>query len=660
MRAVVFGALVGAAAAQGPVKKVVDLLKDMKAETEANQKTDAETFKKLECWCKKTLKETTKAIEEATDCIATEQTNEENGKGTHSKKKTEASNLTEDIKELNQQIADATAAREKEAAEFNQQEKDLIQSIGALQNAITVLKKHNKGFLQEATSAEFKDKYGKVITKYEHKLSPSQRTTMENFLQQPSSAAYQSQSGEIFGILESMFDEMSADLSDAQKDEAAAQNAFATMKETKTKIANDKTELRDQAAETSAAAEKAAMEAKQQAAACQKNLEANNELKANAESTCESGRSEYAERSKTVALELEAIDQAIGILDSEDAFAAFQKTTDAGSFFLQRTLQKLTRAKTTQKIMNLAAKARNDDFSQNFGLGRSLRNIAALLQTKGLEGQDAQFQKILNAVDEQIKAKADLIASITDKKDNCVANINTSKAELTKLTNEIENLEAKMDQLTTEIDTLTENLAKERQNVKDITDQTTSLSQERSEANSQYQKEMQENQAAVQLLEQAKAVLQNFYGAKAFVQQPQFNAHSKNAGGNKVISMMDQIINDTKTEMKVAQTTENEAQKAYEKQVKSNNDAVKAAKESIANMENQKANAEIALEETTQERKAKGEAKADEQARKDQLHHECDFTTGNFDAIIASHTEEKEGLVSAKTIIENVIADLKG
>jgi len=658
MRAVVFGALVGAATAQGPVKKVVDLLKDMKAETEANQKTDAETFKKLECWCKKTLKETTNAIEEAEECISTQQTNEENGKGTNSKKSTEATNLTADIKELNQQISDATAAREKEAAEFNQQEKDLIQSIGALQNAITVLKKHNKGFLQESASSEFRDKYGKVISKYEHKLSPSQRTTMENFLQQPSSAAYQSQSGEIFGILESMFDEMSADLSDAQKDEAAAQKAFATMKETKTKIIEDKTSLRDAAAETAAAAEEAAMEAKQQAAACQKSLEANIELKKNAESTCESGRAEYAERSKTVEAELQAIDQAIGILDSEDAFAAFQKTTDAS--FLQRTQEKMTRAKTTQKIMNLLEKRGNDDFSQSFGLGRSLRNIAALLQTKGLEGQDAQFQKILNAVDEQIKAKKDLIQSITDKKDNCVANINTSKAELAKLTNEIENLEAKMDQLTTEIETLADNLAKERQNVKDITEQTTTLSQERSEANAQYQKEMSENQAAVQLLEQAKAVLQNFYGAKAFVQQPQFNAHSKNAGGNKVISMMDQIINDTKTEMKVAQTTENEAQKAYEKQVKSNNDAVKAAKESIANMENEKANAEIALEETTQERKAKGEAKADEQTRKDQLHHECDFTTDNFDAIIAAHREEQEGLTSAKTIIQNVIADLKG
>ena len=42
----------------------------------------------------------------------------------------------------------ATAIREKQLAEFNAEEKDLLQSIGALKSAIVVLSKHHEGFLQ--------------------------------------------------------------------------------------------------------------------------------------------------------------------------------------------------------------------------------------------------------------------------------------------------------------------------------------------------------------------------------------------------------------------------------------------------------------------------------------------------------------------------------
>ena len=37
----------------------------------------------------------------------------------------------------------ATALRQKELAEFNAEEKDMLQSIGALKSAVTVLNKHN-------------------------------------------------------------------------------------------------------------------------------------------------------------------------------------------------------------------------------------------------------------------------------------------------------------------------------------------------------------------------------------------------------------------------------------------------------------------------------------------------------------------------------------
>merc|ERR1719376_1243152 len=62
--------------------------------------------------------------------------------------------LNTEIKNLEQEVAanqaaldKATAIRQKQLAEFNEEEKDLLESISALKSAVTVLSKHNS-FMQ--------------------------------------------------------------------------------------------------------------------------------------------------------------------------------------------------------------------------------------------------------------------------------------------------------------------------------------------------------------------------------------------------------------------------------------------------------------------------------------------------------------------------------
>merc|ERR1719440_1528699 len=66
--------------------------------------------------------------------------------------------LETDIKNLKAEVAantaaleEASAVREKELAEFNQNEKDTITSLQSLKGALNTLGKHNKGasFIQE-------------------------------------------------------------------------------------------------------------------------------------------------------------------------------------------------------------------------------------------------------------------------------------------------------------------------------------------------------------------------------------------------------------------------------------------------------------------------------------------------------------------------------
>ena len=57
-------------------------------------------------------------------------------------------NLEAEIAKNEEALAKATSIREKELAEFNAEEKDMLQSIGALKSAVVVLSKHHSSFAQ--------------------------------------------------------------------------------------------------------------------------------------------------------------------------------------------------------------------------------------------------------------------------------------------------------------------------------------------------------------------------------------------------------------------------------------------------------------------------------------------------------------------------------
>merc|ERR1711972_249167 len=86
----------------------------------------------------------------------------------------------------------ATAIREKQLAEFNAEEKDLLESISALKAAITVLSKHHGGALVQmpashvmgvaATLQHEMQKHAKLL---QGVLSPSERRAAAAFVQAP-------------------------------------------------------------------------------------------------------------------------------------------------------------------------------------------------------------------------------------------------------------------------------------------------------------------------------------------------------------------------------------------------------------------------------------------------------------------------------------------
>merc|ERR1719272_2730775 len=160
---------------------------------------------------------------------------------------TEIKNLEKEVAENQNALDKATAIRQKQLAEFNGEEKDLLESISALKSAVTVLGKHNS-LLQVPRShvvgvaASVQNAMQKHSSLLNGVLTHSERRAVAAFIQAPQDyfdaeptfkQSYAPQPGEIFGILKQMKETFETNLSSSQKEEMANQKAYEDLKAAK-------------------------------------------------------------------------------------------------------------------------------------------------------------------------------------------------------------------------------------------------------------------------------------------------------------------------------------------------------------------------------------------------------------------------------------------
>merc|ERR1719191_1290688 len=112
---------------------------------EKEAEEDETVYEKMVCWCNTNDKEKTKSIKDAEAHIEALTHSIEEGTAASARLNTEIANLEKEVAANQNALDKATAMRTKDLAEFTAEEKDLLQSIGALKSAITVLSKHHGG-----------------------------------------------------------------------------------------------------------------------------------------------------------------------------------------------------------------------------------------------------------------------------------------------------------------------------------------------------------------------------------------------------------------------------------------------------------------------------------------------------------------------------------
>merc|ERR550514_1734437 len=131
-----------------PVSKVITLLKDMLKQLAKEAEEDEAIYDKMACWCTTNDKEKTKSIADAEAKIKDLTNTIEELTATSNRLSAEIENLKAEVAKLQEALEQAKAMREKELAEFNEEEKDMLEAIAALKAAIEVLAKHHESLLQ--------------------------------------------------------------------------------------------------------------------------------------------------------------------------------------------------------------------------------------------------------------------------------------------------------------------------------------------------------------------------------------------------------------------------------------------------------------------------------------------------------------------------------
>merc|ERR1719407_72435 len=330
---------------------------------------DEETYEKVACWCETNDKEKTAAIAEAEARITDLTSTIEELTAMSARLNTEIKNLEAEIAKNQEALDKATAMRQKELAEFNEEEKDMLQSIGALKSAIVVLSKHHSSLAQVPSEtllnmAAVIDHQFKKHTVLLHAIvTPSQRKAIAAFVQSPGDyfdadptfkQSYAPQSGQIFGILKQMKETFETNLSASQKEEMQAQAAYEDLKAAKEAEIKAGTELKDTKTQELADTDEKLAQSKQDLEDTRNSLSADQKFLMNLKETCQMTDQEWEERQKSRAEEQQAVSEALAILSSDDAHDTFTSTFNFVQTSVSRTAMRTRDS--AAKVLFTAAK----------------------------------------------------------------------------------------------------------------------------------------------------------------------------------------------------------------------------------------------------------------------------------------------------------------
>jgi hypothetical protein len=676
----------GAIATDKPtaMSQTVKLIQGLAANVKKDGKSEQASFDTYACWCEKTMERKAKDISDAKDLISEMATLIMKLKGEIASHGAEIQQLQKDLAQNAEAVKEATGLRNKENKDYAGERTESEQCIGALEAGINVLSGAGtkKAAFLEGNSlheAQLLSVVAGLKTALSHKsshtLSDAEAQVMNHFVSKPMDFVahkgmiaaqtgqnpfgdYAPQSSQITGILQGMYDAMTADLEKDNAEEAQAQKSFEELMATKAQERKTLEATLQKQETDSAAKSKSLSESEVTKEDTAAQLDADEKFFEDTKDSCQTKATQWSVRVRMRTEELNGMELAIKILSGgAKTFESSTSTFVQLAAVTQHSAQSSNRAKAYNQLKTLASQY----------MSRSVAKIAVEVKMGG------HFDKVITMIDEMIavmrKEEADDIAH----RDRCENAENANKNQAADLASSIKKTKASLERmgntkkaLLAEIKTLESEIADTVKSQEDLLDF-------RNKDSADFKQALKDDHDAANLLRKAIEALSSFYkrnnmdvpalvqkGAPAEYAQDADKApeasFSGDYGGRKsesggILAILAMLVEDTEKEMAEGRADDADAQEKCLKQ----NGALQATLDS---QEDTKASTETELgdleEKMNDYDKFKNEKKADADAEDDNkaaIGTDCAWVKTHFKDRRTKRKTEIQGLVDAKSFL---------
>merc|ERR1719482_2252843 len=333
------------------ITKVIKMLQGMLVKSKADGEKDLKLFAKYKCYCdsneatkKKEIDDGAKQIDLLSGEIAALQ-------GENGVLSTENAELEMAMGDNERARTTADSLRTKANDDFKAEEEDMVNAIGQMDQAIDTLaaigadqtaakaslmsqEKFMSHGTAKASLIKMKSNVKDALKAASVFLNDKQKRSLTSFIQAPFGGAYQSQSGEIVGILKNMRDTFKSNLADSRQRENTSQEDYDKFSKVKTDNFDKMKKVFEKNEEVMGTNDDEVATKKSSKADAEVSFLEDSQFLEKLTALCAKKTKEYEKRKMMRSNEEAAVAQGISILNSEEASAAFgdiKATTEGGT-----------------------------------------------------------------------------------------------------------------------------------------------------------------------------------------------------------------------------------------------------------------------------------------------------------------------------------------
>jgi len=282
------------------------------------------------------------------------------------------------------------------------------------------------------------------------------------------------------------------------------------------------------------------------------------------------------------------------------------------------------------------------------------------------------FTEVKVLIDKMVTELAKQQKDEVVKRDYCIEELNSNERSTKLAYEKKDQLQAKIADLTKTIQQLSTDIAANKAATAEMMNQMKRASETREGENADFQTTVNDHRVmsmiltkALDRMKQVYAMIQNRAPGAPHTQTSgthtdpgngpaKFKKMEKNAGGGRVVSMLEEILADTRKVEDQAVASEQDSQSAYENFMKDSNKSITKMVQTLSDMNGARASAK---EELSMSKTDLGSTVSELEgldATSGDLHKACDYVLKNFDARQSARSAEMDALKEAKNILSGM------